>query len=90
MPATERGACRRVEYLIDVFRCDVIGGELESIGGESIGFRWCTADELETIPFSPEAEQRPPSNIPPVFNATASPGEDLRCWPATFGIHKIV
>lgn len=55
-----------VEYLVVVFRCDVIGGVLEAVDGESTGFRWATPDELAGIPlpyplevFSPEAEEHP-------------------------------
>jgi mutator protein MutT len=54
-----------VEYLVVVFRCEIVGGTLEAVDGEATGFRWCTRDELASLPlpyplevFAPEAEQR--------------------------------
>jgi mutator protein MutT len=54
------------EYLIVVFRCVIVGGTLEARDGESIGFRWCTREELAATPlpypielFGAEAEAAP-------------------------------
>ena len=55
-----------VEYLVVVFRCELIGGELAAHDGEATDFRWATPDELATIPmayplevFGPDAEITP-------------------------------
>ena len=55
-----------VEYLVVVFRCDIIGGTLEARDGEATDFRWCTREDLATLPlpyppelFAPEAAQTP-------------------------------
>lgn len=55
-----------VEYLVVVFRCEIVGGTLEARDGESTGFRWCTLEELAALPlpyplavFEPEAERTP-------------------------------
>jgi hypothetical protein len=54
-----------VEYLVVVFRCEIVGGKLEALNADSTGFRWCSRDELANLPlpyppevFAPEAEQR--------------------------------
>jgi mutator protein MutT len=46
----------QVEYLAVVFRCEIVGGMLETRDGEATGFRWCAADELATLglPYPPE------------------------------------
>lgn len=51
-----------VEYLVAVFRCQIVGGTLEARDGESTGFWWATREELREIPlpyptaiFDPEA-----------------------------------
>src|SRR5215468_8681761 len=35
-----------VEYLVVVFRCEILGGALEARDGEATDFRWCTREEL--------------------------------------------
>lgn len=58
-----------VEYLVVVFRCDVIGGALEAQDGEATDFRWFTRDELATmpLPYPPEVFGRD-AEVTPVFD----------------------
>jgi 8-oxo-dGTP pyrophosphatase MutT (NUDIX family) len=53
----------RVEYIVVVFGCAIVGGRLEARDGESIGFRWVTTEEIGGVPlpypaalFAAEAE----------------------------------
>ena len=53
-----------VEYLVVVFRCQVVAGRLDPQDGEATAFRWCTGEELRELRlpypaglFAPEAEQ---------------------------------
>ena len=63
-----------VEYLVVVFGCTIVGGTLEAHDGESIGFRWCTREELATIPLPyPPALFAPEAETEPVFDRAASP-----------------
>ena len=58
-----------VEYLVVVFRCEITGGALEARDGESTGFRWCTPDELATLPLPyPPALFAPDAEVAPVFD----------------------
>jgi mutator protein MutT len=45
-----------VEYLVVVFRCEIVVGVLEALDGEATAFRWCTNEELAELglPYPPE------------------------------------
>ena len=61
-----------VEYLVVVFRCAIVGGALEARDGESTGFKWCTREELATIPLPyPLAVFGPEAEVAPVFDPPA-------------------
>jgi 8-oxo-dGTP pyrophosphatase MutT (NUDIX family) len=59
----------RVEYVVVVFRCAIVGGTLEARDGESIGFRWLTREELAVVPLPyPGALFEPGAELTPIFD----------------------
>lgn len=40
-----------VEYLVVVFRCEIIGSAVEALDGESLELGWFTHEQLATIPL---------------------------------------
>ncbi|HEY3804558.1 MAG TPA: NUDIX domain-containing protein [Kofleriaceae bacterium] len=62
-----------VEYLVVVFRCEILGGVLEARDGEATGFRWCATEELTglQLPYPPELFG-PDALRTPVFDRPAS------------------
>jgi 8-oxo-dGTP pyrophosphatase MutT (NUDIX family) len=58
-----------VEYLVVVFRCEVIGGALDPQDGEATELRWFTLDELAALPQTyPLDVFKPDAEITPVFD----------------------
>jgi 8-oxo-dGTP pyrophosphatase MutT (NUDIX family) len=58
-----------VEYLVVVFRCEVIGGVLAAQDGEATDFKWFTRDELAALPqIYPMAVFDPDAEVTPVFD----------------------
>lgn len=48
----ERDAGHGATYVIDDYECTVTGGRLES-GDDAVDARWCTPDEVRSLPTSP-------------------------------------
>jgi mutator protein MutT len=58
-----------VEYLVVIFRCEVIGGALDPQDGEATELKWFTLDELAALPQTYPLELfKPDAEITPMFD----------------------